>query len=320
MALFLINVLSAQTEFSGFFDIYNSAQFEIEEYSGFQINQFELDISHSYKESLSLGTAIAFNPNMGQFELASAYLHYSIFNKAIMHPRRKEERNHTAIMIGKFDVPFGLDYLSLASPDRPTFYQPLPVEKSIGAWNDMGINIHVLADQLKGDFTIVNGFNEGVNLSAKIEYEIFQKLNMGISHASDFSSFKQRNNWANGISFLADIDIVQIKSEYIWARGLLHGEQDTLNANGTNHGFYIQALTELEPIIGLPYFVTARYGIWNSSKYYKEEKPGDRQDRFTFTIGYHICSECSVRSDIQSDQFGKNERSTQATIQLVVGF
>jgi len=65
-------------------------------------------------------------------ELAMAYVHYNFINGEAMHPRREETMDHSGIVIGKFDINFGLDYLSFASPDRPIVSQPLVIEKTIG--------------------------------------------------------------------------------------------------------------------------------------------------------------------------------------------
>jgi len=314
------NILSAQTQLTGFFDVYNSFEFENEEYSGFQINQFELDISHTYKKCLSLGTALAYNSENEQFELAMAYLHYNMFNSATKHPRKEEERNHTAIMIGKFDVPFGLDYLLFASPDRPVFFQPLVIEKSIGGWNDVGVNFHTLQDRIVADLTIVNGFNGGVNITTKIEYGIFDYVDVGFSHASDFSSFDKRNNWANGVDLVAQFGDVQIKSEHIWSKGLLGGSQDTLFARGVNSGMYVQAFAELANVIEMPFFITLRYGFWKAANDYNSDGNDDQINRTTFGLGYRVSSGCSVRSEVQSDQVRNKNRNMLATIQLVAGF
>jgi len=128
---FITDQLQGQTEITGFFDIIHTYRITDQQTGGFGINQFEIDISRAYKEHLSFGAAIAYNNDSNNLDLSMAYLHYNIFNNEVKHPRRTEESEHLGLVIGKFDVPIGLDYLSYASPDRPVVSQPLIIEKTI---------------------------------------------------------------------------------------------------------------------------------------------------------------------------------------------
>ncbi len=324
MGLFfiLINFYSvhAQAELTGFFDVYNSYEFKEKEYSGFQINQFELDVSYSYQECLSLGTALAYNPDNRQFELAMAFLHYNIFKKGEMHPRRVEESGHSGIIIGKFDLPFGLDYLNYAATDRPVFSAPLVLERTIGARNDIGINYHIKEDKYKLNICAVNGFNKGACLGMSTNVIITGFLQIGASYTSDFKSVDNIANWARGVDIMAELGMVEIKSEYIWTKGLLDGEQDLNKTDGVNQGMYFQVLTQLNSLLNKPYFLTLRYGFWNASKDYDANGINDRQNRITFGLGYQLNEGCSVRMEMLSDQSYDEARSLKTTVQLVTGF
>lgn len=311
---------AAQTELTGFFDVYNSYEFQEDVYSGFQINQFEIDISYSYKQCLSLGTALAYNADNEQLELAMAYLHYNIFNEGVMHPRRVEESNHSGIIVGKFDLPFGLDYLNFASPDRPVFSAPLVLEKTLGGRNDIGVNYHVVSERYKVNFCVVNGFNDGVCLGTGVKAKVLDILQLGASYTSDFKSVDNRANWAGGVDLMAEVGPVELKSEYIWTNGLLNGEQDESGADGVNGGLYVQALTQLETMTNLPFFLTLRYGFWNAAYDYDGNGTNDEQNRITVGLGYQIAEGCSIRGEMLSEQVSNDDRSLKATIQLVTGF
>lgn len=310
----------AQTELTGFFDVYNSYEFQEEAYSGFQINQFELDISYSYKKCLSLGTALAYNVDSEQLELAMAYLHYNIFNESVAHPRREEEDEHSGIIIGKFDLPFGLDYLNFASPDRPVFSAPLVLEKTLGGRNDIGVNYHLVSENYKVNFCVVNGFNDGVALGTGIKINVVDFLQLGASYTSDFKSVDEQANWVGGVDLMAEVGPVELKSEYIWTNGLLDGEQDESGAEGVNEGLYLQALIQLESMTNLPFFLTLRYGFWNASYDYVENGTDDKQNRITVGLGYQIAESCSIRGEILSGQVNSDDRNLKATLQLVTGF
>jgi hypothetical protein len=315
-----LDSVRAQAELTGFFDVYNSYEVKDETYSGFQINQFELDISYSYQKCLSLGTALAYNPDNRQFELALAYLHYNIFNEGAMHPRREEEAGHSGIIVGKFDLPFGLDYLNFASPDRPVFSAPLVLEKTIGGRNDIGVNYHIVGDTYKINVCAVNGFNDGLCLGSGVKAKVTDFLQLGASYTSDFEAYNSRANWAGGVDIMAELGAVEIKSEYIWTRGLLDGAQDSSLIYGVNEGMYIQTLTQLEPLIGKAFFLTMRYGFWKASADYDGNGIRDYQNRITLGLGYQLAEGCSVRAELLSDQSNDDQRSLKTTVQLVTGF
>lgn len=320
LSLLIVQQSVAQTELTGFFDVYNSYEFQEKDYSGFQINQFEIDISYSYKKCLSLGTALAYNTDNEQMELAMAYLHYNIFNESVAHPHREEEDEHSGIIIGKFDLPFGLDYLSLASPDRPVFSAPLVLEKTIGGRNDIGINYHIVGKKYKLNICAVNGFNDGVCVGTGIKAKVLDFLQVGASYTSDFEAMDNRANWAGGLDLMAEVGPIELKSEYIWTNGLLDGEQDESGSDGINQGLYFQALTQLESITGLPLFLTLRYGFWNAKYDYDGNGAYDEQNRITMGLGYQLAAGCSIRSELLSDQMGTDDRNLKATLQLVTGF
>ena len=315
-----VQLSTAQSELTGFFDVYNSYEFQEKTYSGFQINQFEMDISYSYKKCLSLGTAIAYNADNEQLELAMAYLHYNIFKEGTMHPRREEEGEHSGLIVGKFDLPFGLDYLNFASPDRPVFSAPLVLERTIGGRNDIGMNYHLIGRKYKVNVCAVNGFNGGICLGTGVKAKVVDFLQLGASYTSDFKSAKNRANWAGGLDLMAEIGPLELKSEYIWTNGLLDGEQDSSGTDGVNQGLYVQALTRLESVLKLPLFLTLRYGFWKAANDYDGNGTDDKQNRITAGLGYQLAAGCSIRGELLSDQINSDDRNLKVTLQLVTGF
>jgi len=245
---------NAQIELTGFFDVIHGYDFDEKKNSGYQINQFEVDISNSFKGHVSLGAAIEYNNQNENMELAMAYLHYNMVEGETKHPRHGERLNHTGIIVEKFDIPFGLDYLSFASPDRPFVSQPLIVEKTIGGWNDIGLDIHYVKSNFKIEFWTVNGFSDGINIGGNVRYFILQSFQIGLSHATDFDVNLKRKNSLNSLNLVFDLESIEIKSEYFWTDGLYEGAPDTMCANKVKEGFYLKWLTDLEEWIDQPFF------------------------------------------------------------------
>jgi hypothetical protein len=317
--LLLNNLLFAQPELTGFFDVIHTQDLIKNNFSKFQINQFELDISYAHQSHFSLGTAVSFNNETQNMELAIAYAHYNFFDDIGMHPRREEKMNHTGIVAGKFDINFGLDYLSFASPDRPVVSSPLVYEKTIGNWNDVGIEFHIVHGALQFHLWSVNGFYEGIDFGGSIRYSIFPFLSIGASYMNDFEKIDKIKANLKGLDFLIGTEDIEIKSEYLLAKGIFMEEKDTLGSK--NHGgYYIQALTQLNKLLTVPLFFTIRYGKWNSEVDRDLNGINDYETRITLGLGYHLHKNVSARFELlKNDVEGKKE-FFESTLQLVVTF
>jgi len=309
----------AQTELSGFFDAVGIANFLDTKESKFLINQFELDFSYSHESHFSVGSAIAYNSETENMELAMAFVHYSFDEGPGKHPRRVEGYDHSALLVGKFDIPFGLDYLSYASIDRPTITQPLVIEKTIAGWNDIGIDYHLFKGNLRFDVWAVNGFNDGVGLGGNVRYKFFPFLEIGVSHSTDINNFQKVNDWLSGLDFMINTEVVEIKSEFLWMKGVYEGIVDTVLNNEMHHGGYIQVLTELEEWIEVPLSVTLRFGGWQCSGE-TSSSADDTQRRYTAAIGYLLHENLSVRLEGAINTYNHSETEKLGLLQLVVGF
>ena len=310
----------AQPELTGFFDVINTAKFTESDYSQFQIGQFELDISYAHQSRFSLGTAIAYNNETQNMELAMAYAHFNFINEEGMHPRREEIMNHAGIVIGKFDMHFGLDYMSFASPDRPIVSQPLVIEKTIGGWNDIGVDFHMLHNDLSFHVWVVNGFYEGIDLGGNFRYAFLPFLSTGVSYSTDFVKINETEAYIAGLDLLIETDIIEIKAEYLSTKGVHGGEQDTLRIEEMHGGFYIQALTQLEELITLPMFFTLRYGQWDSKSDRDLNGVSDYENRFTVGLGYQFHENISARLELLTNKIEDQARCRKGTLQLVVAF
>ncbi len=319
--LLLFNdLVLAQPELTGFFDVNISQKFTEIDYSQFQINQFEIDISYAHQSRFSLGTAIAYNNETQNMELAMAYAHYNFINEKGMHPRREETMNHTGIIIGKFDLNFGLDHLSFASPDRPIVSQPLVYEKTIGVWNNTGVDFHLLHNDVSFHVWAVNGFNEGMSLGGNLKYSLLPFLSAGVSHSTDFVKVNETRGSISGINLFIESDIVEIKSEYLWAKGIYGGEKDTLGTAVMHGGFYVQGLTQLEELISQPMFLTLQYGQWNSKFDRDLNGVSDNENRFIVGLGYQFHENVSARLELLSNKIESQKSCKKGTLQLVVAF
>jgi len=315
-----ISTVYSQTEVTGFFDLLSSQNINTNTSHEFSINQFELDVTYAHQSNFSVGTAVAYNSELENMELAMAFVHYSFDDGPALHPRREETYDHSAFLIGKFDMPFGLDYLSFASTDRPTISQPLVIEKTIGGWNDVGIDFHMFKGNFKFDVWAVNGFADGVGLGGNIRYTLFPFMELGASHSSDITSFDEVEDWINGVDLQINTNMFQFKSEYLWMEGVYEGELDVPGIDDQHHGVYFQLLTEFEDLISLPLYLTLRYGGWGSDFDRDQDGTNDCQNRYTAALGYRLHDNLSLRLEMLSNQVAKLDRENQVFLQAVVAF
>ncbi len=317
----LIKASPAQVELTGFFDLVHTHNFSKDINNGFQINQFEIDISAGYKGHYSIGTAIIYVPEEKHLNLAMAYMHYNVFTGEPMHPRREEENDHFGVIAGKFDIHFGLDYLSFAAPDRPVISQPLIIEKTIAGWNDIGIGMHLMRKYFAVDLWGVNGFFGGFNLGGNFRLKPLPFLQAGFSHATDFNKKTEPMNRLEGVDIRLKFPHVEIISEYLWASALYEGKIDTLSINNIREGFYIQAVTKFEHLINLPFFMTLRYGYCNP-RIDREVVNAECEaiTRYTFGLGYNFAKYFSTRIEIQSNHYESKMQDNLVYLQMVVAY
>jgi hypothetical protein len=313
------DLMNAQIETSGFFDVAGIANLSDSKQSKFIINQFELDFSYLHKSHFSVGSALAYNNETGNIELPMAFIHYSFNEGPGKHPRRVETYDHSALLIGKFDMPFGLDYLSYASVDRPTFTQPLVIEKTIAGWNDIGVDFHLFAGKFKFDVWTVNGFRDGVGIGGNVRYQLFHFLEVGASHSSDVNNFKKVDDWLSGVDIKIDTEVFHIKSEFLWMKGVYEGIVDTVLNNEMHQGGYVQVLTDFEKWTSLPLSLTLRIGGWQCSDV-SDEDFDDSQMRYTATVGYYLHENLSIRLEMAANTYNKGATETLGVAQIVVGF
>ncbi len=317
--LLFSTIALAQTEISGFFDAVGVANFSNTKESRFLINQFELDLSYLHQSHFSVGTALAYNNESESMELAMAFIHYSFNDGPVKHPRRVETYDHSALLIGKFDMPFGLDYLSYASIDRPTISQPLVIEKTIAGWNDIGIDYHLFKNNLKFDVWAVNGFTSGVSVGGNIRYKFFPFLEIGFSHSTDIDNFKSVNDWLSGVDFQINTEIFEIKSEFLWMKGVYEGAVDTVLNNEMHHGGYFQILTHLDKYVSEPLTLTFRIGGWEYSGSLNQEID-NTQYRYTAALSYALHKNLIARFELSKNEYKAAPSEIYGILQIVVGF
>lgn len=316
-----LSIVSAQIEFSGFFDINYQCDISSKENLGFNYGQFELDISSVLSDYVQIEGAIAYNPDEEKMELGAGFVDFHLFGDDEEHPARGGFLNHSGLMIGQFDVPFGLDYLSIPSPDRKIVNTPLLNEMTINCWNDFGLSVYGANDVFNFVLYSVNGFNGGVALGGRTGYLGLPWTEVGFSIMADVENMNSVYNNVMGFDLLSQLgNHNELKFEYQISEGVYLGEQDDNTSSNKHEGFYVQYFTDFVKWIKLPVFAVFRYGAWNAEFDKDENGNDDYQNRYTFGIGYRVAENAEFRLEYLSNQIEDENRTDLLTIQTVVSF
>ncbi len=151
--------------FSGFGDLrYESGDARPEDgRERYGIGQAELDLDSNVSDAVSLDAAIWFDAERSHFELGAFAIDFRLWGGEEGHWRQTTWLDNSGIVIGQFDVPFGIDWQVNTSIDRRTVSMPLVVEETHGGWNDLGINGYAGTDRFNGTLFVLNGFDREVS-------------------------------------------------------------------------------------------------------------------------------------------------------------
>ena len=103
----------------------------------------------------------------GETEIGPGYIDFHLFKPTgSLHNQESQILTEPGfhIKIGYFDVPFGIDYLFYASPDRLTISAPLYTDHLKffdGGWTDIGIQLYKTHPLYNVTAYVVDGYDTG---------------------------------------------------------------------------------------------------------------------------------------------------------------
>lgn len=177
-------------QLSGFFDVvsaYENASFGSGRY---ELGQVELDLGASPRPALDIAMAICYSSDDGAFSVGAVYADLKLWGsgEGFLHSSRRIEE--FGIIVGQFDVPFGLDWKNYASIDRLLISAPEVCENTHGLWNDVGVQAYFNAGWVNATAFAVNGFNtyaeithHELNLSTGEYEDVIETIDTSPRHA-----------------------------------------------------------------------------------------------------------------------------------------
>lgn len=286
LALFLpLSVQAADfngIDLTGFADFFASAPQVRSEGPGFQFGQVELDLEAPLAPGISFEAGVAFDPNENHFGVGSFLIDFDIFESDESHSRQTEGIDHTGIVVGQFDVPFGLDWHVYPSIDRNLVTIPLVVERTHAMWNDFGIMAYTEHHLFNIVGFAVNGFPyesgwdsngnllgyHGVgydpedastttlehgcqaSLGGRLGVSYGLPVELGSSAALFFDQDRTIDMMMNAFDLQTGWRFLDFKGEY-----LIHTIGNNQPVSHQHHGWYVQVTAELNQ-----YYLTGRFG------------------------------------------------------------
>ncbi len=306
----LIDDLKHELNISGFFDVAKRINTS-GELSNINYGQFELNLSKSFSNRINIQGAIAYNSEEGTFEIGAGIVdfqlkHDSGQNKALM--------KNTGLCLGQFDVPFGIDYLCIASPYRKLVTAPLANQKSIDGLNSFGAVFYGETNFFNFKFIGIDGFSENsAALGGRLGVNNLGNIEIGASYLSNFTKPNSVNARVYGFDLQVCCKSLDIKGEFIQSEGILKGEISESIIGESHKGYYIQGVNDFYKMLSFPVFMSLRYGKWISARH-------NSINRLTTGIGYVFNEALEARMEhlLQKEDFTKSTNTI--TFQLVAIF
>jgi len=310
---------SAQTpvRISGFGDLQFTTDHDDSTTADFSLGQTELDFDVELSPYSSFSVAVAHNSVDGTFGLGAVTADFRWAGSSADHPYTSSWLETSGLIIGDFDIPFGLDWLVYPSIDRQLISSPAVVLHTHGQWHGIGANIY--AESQSANFTayLTDGFgHEGVAASG-----------------APFSlATKQAVGFRAGVLPLAGIEIGvsgaqiggvnadQTMALFGLDIQLLYGSWDF---KGEYIGHTVHYLTATHPYNDGLYFQGIRhFASWYAVARYDRFSPAegglDAIDDASFGIGIPIHQASVLRGEYKTNLSGPTTHSL--VIQMASGF
>ncbi len=243
--------------------------------NNFEVGQLELDLEMPLHDTLTVAAAVAYDGESGAFGIGAFTIDGRLVGKEDGHFLKTDKVETLGIMIGQFDVPFGIAYFEYPSIDHRLVTGKLVVDETHDSWNDLGVQLYL--DMGWANLVIfgVNGFNyeedavddtgqpvvddEGniqleevemtMALGGRLGISPFEFFEFGGSAAGFFDDENNIDMMLAGADLSLDVAGLTVKGEYIY-HGIGTAGSDTIK----KHGLYAQTMYDFDPV-----YLIARY-------------------------------------------------------------
>jgi len=189
---------TSRLQLGGFFDIH--ARTSANDGKPFSLGGLELGIQYDQVENFSVSAALVWSDDTA--EIAVAVIDYHANNSNVPTRGRLFGEPGYHIQLGRFDIPFGVDYEYFAATDRPNISSPMTTER-------------VQNDGLNGDGLRVYGSWEEFDYAAYWVNSLFEDSGTSVGGRLGYfpgrdpyqiHNKEEQSNLIVGLSWLQDLD------------------------------------------------------------------------------------------------------------------
>lgn len=307
-------------EFNGFFDIQQQFQLFPAENKGIDYGQFEIGFSKSIASFISAEGAIAYNGDSEKFELGSAVCNIQLFGQDDSHLYPNTFIVESGIQVGQFDIPFGLDYRYIPSPDRKFISSPLIVDRTISAMNNLGFNLYTTLERVNVNLYMVNGLMENnLSIGGRLGALPLPNLEFGFSWLTNLGEEGFTHCYLMGFDMLYKVYVFEIRGEFINSDGIIDGCLEERELHFNHDGYYLQLLTRMNNWISLPVYTGFRIAEWLIS-YNTNSLISGPTHKVSWLVGYSVSSSVDVRLEFQKESDTREASVSTITSQVVLSF
>ena len=283
----------------------------------FEIGQLDLDLTQDLINEVTINASIVYDNESESFGVAAFNVDGRLIGSNNTHIRLSKRIQSMGVILGRFDVPFGIDYMEYASIYRRLVTGPLAVDATHGEWNDLGGQLYLIARRINAVLYGVNGYgyetsemdaagNEVVfnhptamALGGRVGLLPLEEVELGGSLAMFFNSDAEVTQLLAGADAAVQAMDLTFKGEYIYARQGMES-----SPRMSTHGMYGGMVYDFKPV-----FVAARYSmVW----------PHDAQNekQLSLGMGVQVFENGEIRFEYSSDL---ESGGSMAFIQLAGG-
>ncbi|MBN1300724.1 MAG: hypothetical protein JW995_05875 [Melioribacteraceae bacterium] len=313
LSLFLIeySTLYSQIEAGGFLEIQNLHDFSDKKNNTMKIGQLELQISAALSRLILIDASAAYNNEKNKFELGGAEINFNLDDYLFENYYANET---TSVSAGLFDIPFGIDYRYVASPDRKFVTLPLIVEQTVNNQTGLGSKINYSNGFISTDLFGVLDFSGSIVLGARTGLNYSDELEFGASALMGMDKKNSVNTKMYGADIEWNSNLIDLRDEFIVTNNL--SESLILQLSGEDiYGYYLQIRKTLDDV---PVFISFRYGYAKIND--TSIEVSDNLYRITGCAGYFFKHNIEVKIEyLRQYKNGKN-CCDNLTAQLVITF
>ncbi len=306
----------APLEITGFFDF--TLQSQDERDSPFEYGALELDLKYAYNKHYAVSTALVWEDDSAA--VRAGVIDYHLFDDDSVPMRgRIFDKPGFHVQVGRFDLPYGVDYQYFSPVDRPNVSAPITTERiQHGKYNSDGIRLYgtgrmfdyslYVVDSMYGD----NGGTVGGRLAffpSRNPYRLHsfggtRLAELGFSFLRDMNEDYDARDDVYGFDFTLNYDRFLLVTEWMNR----NSDEDVLSGAGANlgeqdeSGFHVTLVTELEDIVKQPIYLFSRYDMWDPRYSLILDEDDDTltynvksTKRLTFGLGYRLTGLLNIK-------------------------